>query len=111
MPAHPPQICSFCYIANKTLYDAIDACRDLPLRFDVEFRPFSLMCSSSYSDDANNGLSRKAYYAKKFGKEQAEAKWKVSEDMVRKAGLTMHASISLPISAYPDSLYVGRKMV
>ncbi|KAF8135010.1 thioredoxin-like protein [Boletus edulis] len=83
-------ICSFCYIVNKSLHDAIDACRDLPVRFDVEFRPFTLMCSSSlYAIDANKGTSRRAYLAKKFGKEQAEAKWKVAADMALKAGLKL----------------------
>ncbi|KAN0092810.1 Thioredoxin-like fold [Tylopilus felleus] len=82
-------ICSFCYIANKSLHDAIDACHDLPIRFDVEFRPFTLMCSSSLSLDTNKGTSRKDYLAKKLGKEQAEAKWKVVTDMAQKAGLKM----------------------
>ncbi|KAF8553976.1 thioredoxin-like protein [Imleria badia] len=81
-------ICSFCYIANKSLHDAIEACRDLPITFDVEFRPFTLMCSSSLID-ADKGASRKAYLAKKLGKEQAEAKWKFALDMAQKAGLKM----------------------
>ncbi|KAG9315280.1 thioredoxin-like protein [Chiua virens] len=96
--SHPLyQICSFCYIAHKSLHDAIDACRDLPLRFDVEFRPFTLMCSASlYTSDASKGFSRSAYLCKKFGKEQAEAKWKAATDMAQKAGLKMYASISFP---------------
>lgn len=80
---------------NKSLYDAIDACRDLPIRFDVEFRPFTLMCSpSAYAVDANKGFSRKTYFAKKFGKEYAEAKWKVASDMAHEAGLKMCVVIS-----------------
>ncbi|KAI9570511.1 thioredoxin-like protein [Boletus coccyginus] len=81
-------ICTFCYIADKSLHDAIRACRDLPIRFDVEFRPFTLMCSSHFID-ANKGISRSAYLAKKFGKEQAEAKWKVALDMAQRAGLKL----------------------
>lgn len=91
------QICSFCYIANKSLHDAIEACRDLPIRFDVEFRPFTLMCTSSLID-ANKGASRKVYLAKKLGKEQAEAKSKVALDMAEKAGLKMYAFALLIVS-------------
>ncbi|KAG1851614.1 thioredoxin-like protein [Suillus subalutaceus] len=40
-------VCAFCYIGNKSLKDAIAACRDLDVRFDVEFRPFTLLCQSS----------------------------------------------------------------
>ncbi|KAH0833275.1 thioredoxin-like protein [Lanmaoa asiatica] len=83
-------ICSFCYIANKSLHDAIEACRDLPIRFDVEFRPFTLVCLSSlHATDASKGFSRSAYLARKFGKEQAEAKWKIASDMAQRAGLKM----------------------
>ncbi|KIJ62754.1 hypothetical protein HYDPIDRAFT_113841 [Hydnomerulius pinastri MD-312] len=83
-------ICSFCYIGNKALHDAIEACSDLPIRFDVEFRPFTLMCASSpHLDTSEKRLNRNAYLAKKFGKEQAEAKWKVVTEMAQKAGLTM----------------------
>lgn len=111
-PAHLPQICSFCYIANKSLHDAIEACRDLPIRFDVEFRPFTLMCSSLHPIDANKGISRSAYLAKKFGKEQAEAKWKVASDMAQRAGLKMCVFLGyrvLPSVNNPP--HTARKMV
>ena len=51
------------------------------------------MCSSSLSLDTNKGTSRKDYLAKKLGKEQAEAKWKVVTDMAQKAGLKMYVPI------------------
>ncbi|KAF9223449.1 thioredoxin-like protein [Gyrodon lividus] len=85
-------ICSFCYIGNKALHDAIEACSDLPIRFDVEFRPFTIMCASSPhfdSTDSKKALKRNAYLAKKFGKEQAEAKWKVVTEMAQKVDLEM----------------------
>lgn len=79
-------ICAFCYIGNKVLYDAIEACRDLPVRFDVEFRPFTLLCATS--PYLGKTASRKEYLYKKFG-DQYEAKWKVVYEMAQKAGLEM----------------------
>ncbi|KAH7928050.1 thioredoxin-like protein [Leucogyrophana mollusca] len=78
-------ICSFCYIGNKNLRDAIEACSDLPVRFDVEFRPFTIMCPTS----DGKPFKRNDYLAKKFGKEEAVIKWKVVEGMAEKAGLKM----------------------
>ncbi|KAH7912783.1 thioredoxin-like protein [Hygrophoropsis aurantiaca] len=78
-------ICSFCYIGNKSLRDAIEACSDLPVRFDVEFRPFMIMCPTS----DGKPFKRNEYLAKKFGKEDAALKWKFVEGMAEKAGLKM----------------------
>ncbi|OAX43122.1 thioredoxin-like protein [Rhizopogon vinicolor AM-OR11-026] len=86
-------ICSFCYIGNKSLRDAITGCHDLNVRFDVEFRPFALLCQSSQAEQAkaNGGKlpNRREYLARKFGKEQAEAKWKAVEELAQKAGLRL----------------------
>ncbi|KAF9237642.1 thioredoxin-like protein [Melanogaster broomeanus] len=85
-------ICTFCYIGDKALHDAIEACSDLPVRFDVEFRPFTLMDASSpllNTTDPKKPVSRKAYLIKKLGKEQAEAKVKVVTEMAQKAGLDL----------------------
>jgi hypothetical protein len=75
------------------LQDAIAGCHDLNVRFDVEFRPFALLCQSSTPEQlkANGGKlqSRREYLARKFGKEQAEAKWKAVEDLAQKAGLRL----------------------
>ncbi|KAL4062229.1 thioredoxin-like protein [Scleroderma yunnanense] len=79
-------ICAFCYICNKVLYDAIDACKDLPVCFDVEFRPFTLLCSTSPNLDKKP--SRKEYLRNKFG-DQYEGKWKVVSEMAQKAGLEL----------------------
>lgn len=102
-----PQICSFCHIANKALHDAIDACSDLPIRFDVEFRPFSILCTSSL--DTHKGTSRNAYLAKKFGKEQVEAKCKVAVDMAQKAGLKMYVPMLFTVSPSGKQWRAGRK--
>lgn len=80
-------ICTFCYIGNKVLYDAIEACRDLPVRFDVEFRPFALICATSPHVDKKP--SRREYLAHKFGQHHSEAKLKVAYEMAQKAGLEM----------------------
>jgi len=82
-------LCSFCYIGDKALHDAIEACSDLPLRFEVEFRPFNLLCASSPYIDPANPKSRNAYLINKIGKEQTEAKMKLVTEMAQKAGLTL----------------------
>jgi len=60
----------------------------------VEFRPFALLCQSSVQSEqakANGGElpGRREYLARKFGKEQAEAKWKAVEELAQKAGLRL----------------------
>ncbi|KAG6329400.1 hypothetical protein ID866_9689 [Astraeus odoratus] len=79
-------ICAFCYIFNKVLYDAIEACQDLPIRFDVEFRPFTLLCVNSPYVDKKG--SRKEYLLKKFG-EQAETKSKLVYEWAQRVGLEL----------------------
>ncbi|KAI9572499.1 thioredoxin-like protein [Boletus coccyginus] len=78
-------ICAFCYICDKFLRDAIEACRDLPIRFDVEFRPFTLVNPSALPQ--NQVVYRNAYVAHKFGKEQAGIKLKAVNEFAQKAGL------------------------
>jgi len=86
-------ICSFCYIGNKTLRDAIAECHDLDVRFDVEFRPFALLCQPSHSEQVKvygeKLPTRREYLTRKFGKERAEAKLKAVEDLAQKAGLRL----------------------
>ncbi|KAG2147621.1 thioredoxin-like protein [Suillus clintonianus] len=86
-------MCAFCYIGNKSLKDAIAKCRDLDVRFDVEFRPFTLLCQSSVQEvpkaNGEKVLNRWDYLTRKFGKEQAESKWKIVEELAQKAGLPL----------------------
>ncbi|KAF8549331.1 thioredoxin-like protein [Imleria badia] len=77
--------CGFCYVCDKILRDAIEACRDLPIHFDVEFRPFTLVNSSTLPN--NQVVYRNAYVAKKYGKEPAEMKLKALNEFAQKAGL------------------------
>jgi predicted DsbA family dithiol-disulfide isomerase len=78
-------VCSFCYTCDKVLRDAIEACRDLPVRFDVEFRPFTLVNISALNP--NQVVYRNAYVVNKFGKEQGEIKLKAVNELAQKAGL------------------------
>lgn len=73
------------------MQDAIAACHDLNVRFDVEFRPFALLCPSSLPSEASGEKlpRRREYLARKFGKEQAEAKWKAVTELAQKAGLRL----------------------
>lgn len=76
-------ICAFCYIGNKVLQDAIKACADLPLRFDVEFRPFALMCSLP----CGTSIKRTEFLEKKFGKESVDVKMQYVETLAGQVGL------------------------
>ncbi|KAG2074182.1 thioredoxin-like protein [Suillus decipiens] len=87
-------LCAFCYVGNKSLKDAIAGCRDLDVRFDVEFRPFTLLCQTSLPEipkvKGEKVLpNRRSYLVRKFGKEQAESKWKMIEELAQKAGLPL----------------------
>jgi hypothetical protein len=65
----------------------------LDVRFDVEFRPFTLLCQSSVPEvpkvKGEKVPNRWDYLVRKFGKEQAESKWKVVEELAQKAGLPL----------------------
>jgi predicted DsbA family dithiol-disulfide isomerase len=38
----PAQVCPWCYIGHKELFDAIRASEHLPFSFEVEYRPYQL---------------------------------------------------------------------
>jgi predicted DsbA family dithiol-disulfide isomerase len=62
-------ICSYCYIAHEELLLAISQCSDLPLTFEVEYRPYYLLSSMPADAPAN----KKAFYLAKYGQEKTEA--------------------------------------
>lgn len=101
------QLCGFCYICDKVLHEAIEACRDLPVRFDVEFRPF--MLANLPIAAQNQVVYRNAYVTQKFGREQAEIKLKAVSDLGQKAGLKLSVSRSIIIiSSNVLSIQCGR---
>lgn len=53
--------CAFCYIGHKELLDALELCRDLPVDFDVEYRPYKLMTFLAEGES----VDKKVYFLKK----------------------------------------------
>jgi len=53
--------CPFCYIGHRELLDAIVLCQDLPIDFDIEYRPYKLMASLSEGES----IDKKMYYINK----------------------------------------------
>lgn len=102
------KVCGFCYICDKVLHNAIESCLDLPVRFDVEFRPFTLLNPAA-------PMLRNAYLMNRFGKEQAEMKLKAVSEFAQKAGLKLSVSrlITIILSHFliipvpKTALYVG----
>jgi predicted DsbA family dithiol-disulfide isomerase len=64
-------VCPYCYIGYRELQDAISACKDLnlPLEFNVEYRPFRLM--NCLPD--NKSVDKGTFYLQKLGQERFEA--------------------------------------
>ncbi|KII89801.1 hypothetical protein PLICRDRAFT_52958 [Plicaturopsis crispa FD-325 SS-3] len=57
-------LCPFCYIGHKELQTAIAQCADLPLSFDIEYKPFRVL--TSLPDDAGP-VDKEAYIRAKLG--------------------------------------------
>jgi predicted DsbA family dithiol-disulfide isomerase len=76
--------CPFCYIGHKELLDALEHCSDLPVDFDVEYRPYNLVTTLADGES----IDKKLYYLKKCGEHQAE-KLKVIRTWGEKIGIEM----------------------
>jgi predicted DsbA family dithiol-disulfide isomerase len=78
--------CPFCYIGHKELMDALQHSQDLPVEFDVEYRPFNLITTLAEGES----IDKKLYYVNKCGgaAHQAE-KLKVIRTWGEKIGIDM----------------------
>lgn len=106
IPAHfscrnPVQICVFCYIVNKIIHDAIKDCNDLSIKFDVEFRPFTLLCATS--PNSVHKPSRTEYLKNRFGEQETAKKWKAVREMATNADLTLYAILPTVIVLMPPA--------
>ncbi|KAI0058638.1 thioredoxin-like protein [Artomyces pyxidatus] len=68
-------ICPWCFIGHHELQKAIAQCANLPITFDLEYRPFIL--HPALPPDAT-GSGKDDYHAKKFGRE----KWEETKQLV-----------------------------
>lgn len=69
MPRVPsPQICPWCYIGQREMDTAIERCRDMPLQFEIEYRPYKLQPSLK----EGQVFPKKEFYETRFGSAKAE---------------------------------------
>lgn len=81
----PAQICPWCYIGQKEMQRAIERCADLPVKFELEHRPFQLNCTIK-EDDA---LDRTQWYIHKFGEEKFAAMQVVMGERAKQVGVDL----------------------
>jgi predicted DsbA family dithiol-disulfide isomerase len=74
--------CPFCYIAHKELLDALELCRDLPVDFDVEYRPYKLMTTLAEGES----IDKKLFYV---SRPQYAEKLKVLRTWGERVGIDM----------------------
>ncbi|THH31448.1 hypothetical protein EUX98_g2740 [Antrodiella citrinella] len=63
------QICPWCYIGQREMDTAIDRCRDKPVQFEIEYRPYKLQPSLL----EGQVIPKKEYYDSRFGPAKAES--------------------------------------
>jgi len=80
--------CPWCYIGYKEIQAAIQKCssEELPLNFDIEYRPF--LINPSLTDDAL--VPREEFLKRKMGEEKAAALSKMMADRAKELGFTMN---------------------
>jgi len=62
-------ICPWCYIGQREMDTAIERCRDKPVQFEIEYRPYKLQPSLR----EGQVLPKKEYYDSRFGPAKAES--------------------------------------
>lgn len=61
-------VCAWCYIGQRELDTAIKQCADLPLKFDIEYRPFQI----NRSLPEHGSVKLEEYYIARFGAQRWE---------------------------------------
>lgn len=79
-------ICPNCYIGFQELLLAVQQCTNLPITFDIEYRPFCL--NSNIPEDTT--IDKKPFYADKYGAENVKAKNEALLDWGREIGLDLN---------------------
>lgn len=77
--------CQWCYIGFLEIFQAMDKCKDakLPIRFDIEYRPFQL--DSTFPADLS--VPRSDYLKTKYGEQKAEMIEKMVGERARALGI------------------------
>jgi predicted DsbA family dithiol-disulfide isomerase len=61
-------VCAWCYIGQRELDTAIRQCADLPLKFDIEYRPFQV----NRALPEQGSVKLEEYYSSRFGTQRWE---------------------------------------
>lgn len=62
-------VCPFCYIGHVEIQTAIERCSDLPVHFDVQYRPYQT--TNNIAED--HPVDKRTYYRNKLGDAKLEA--------------------------------------
>ncbi|KAH9989442.1 thioredoxin-like protein [Russula vinacea] len=89
--------CPWCFIAHRELQDAIAQCSNLPVTFEVEYRPFLLHCSAP-----GEPIDKNEFVGRKIGRERWEACKVMATERGEAVGINFSFSgpVSLTIPAH-----------
>jgi len=89
--------CPWCFVGHRELQTAIAQCANLPISFEVEYRPFILHATLPYEV-----ADKDEFVAKKIGRERWEAGKRMAMERGEAAGITFSfgGPVSLTISAH-----------
>ncbi|KAH8100070.1 thioredoxin-like protein [Cristinia sonorae] len=76
-------ICPWCYIGQREMDSAIERCRDIPVTFEIEYRPYKLQPSLK----EGQVFPKKEYYEERFGVAKAETMAAAVEKRADEIGL------------------------
>jgi hypothetical protein len=62
------QACPWCFVAHRELQNAIAQCSNLPISFEVEYRPFML-----HNTSPSEPVDKNEFIGRKIGRERWEA--------------------------------------
>ncbi|KAH9995684.1 thioredoxin-like protein [Russula compacta] len=84
--------CPWCFVAHRELQAAIVQCSNLPISFEVEYRPFLLHPSAP-----TDGVDKNEFVGRKIGRE----KWEACKQMATERGEAVGISFSFtgPVSS------------
>ncbi|KAI0255123.1 thioredoxin-like protein [Lactifluus subvellereus] len=89
--------CPWCFIGHRELQTAIAQCANLPICFEVEYRPFLLHTTIPY-----DSVDKDEFVTKKIGRERWEAGKRLAMERGEAMGITFSfgGPVSLTISAH-----------
>jgi len=90
-------LCPWCYVGYHELQDAISQCSNLPVTFEVEYRPFTL-----HPTLTDEGFDKAEYLTKKFGMAKFAAIMQMAQTKGEASGInfSFNGRISQTIRAH-----------